>query len=229
MLTLIHGDNIAASRTYFIDMKMKFPDTSIHDGKNLSLTDLMQILEGGDLFNDEKVLFIENFFSAKKQSTEIKTLLPYLTSQSENATIVLWEDKELDKKTLLGLKDSTVRLFKLPQPLFSFLESLRPGNSKILIKLFHTVLQTIDEEMVFYMLIRHIRLLLAHHGQIASIDEIKRMQDWQRMKLIKQAKLFSEEQLITIYKKLYEIEKGIKTGSLTLPLASSIDIFLLEL
>jgi hypothetical protein len=229
MLTLIHGDNIPASRNYLIEMKRNYPTVPLLDGSSVTQTELIQILEGGDLFSDEKVLFMENFLSRKKQSSEFKELLAYIVTQSQNATIILWEEKEIDKRTISILKNATVRLFKLPQPLFSLLDSLKPKNGSNLIRLFHEVLQTVDDEMVFYMLIRHIRILLGIYKEPASIEEIKRLQDWQRTKIIKQARLFSEKELIALHHKLYEIEKGLKTGTLSMSLSASIDILLLEI
>ena len=45
--------------------------------KYLSL-DLMQSLEGGSFFNDEKEIFIENFFSAKKANPNFKEIASYI-------------------------------------------------------------------------------------------------------------------------------------------------------
>jgi DNA polymerase III delta subunit len=91
-----------------------------------------------------------------------------------------------------------------------------------------------EEEAVFYMLIRQFRTLLALHPNASNklenqIEELKRAQPWQKEKLMKQSHLFTLPQLIRLYTHLFELDKGQKTGNLTLPLRSSIDIFLLEI
>jgi hypothetical protein len=63
----------------------------------------------------------------------------------------------------------------------------------------------------------------------ASIDETKRMAPWQKGKFIKQANLFSQEHLTSLYQKLYQIESGMKTGGNALTLSDTIDIFLTEI
>jgi len=119
----------------------------------------------------------------------------------------------------------------------------------VLISLFHQTIETTEIEMVFFMLIRQIRLLLAlsqtrHSGEEErrlqnpdsgrarmtenEIDELKKMAPWQKSKLEKQASLFPQEQLIVFYQKLFTIEVGQKTGTLTAPLVSTIDFLLLE-
>jgi hypothetical protein len=233
MLTLIHGDDIAASRKYFIDLKQKHPDGINLDANDVTLTDLAQILEGGELFSDSKTLFVEQLITKKKNQSDYKAIISYLTDQGKSSTIFLWEGKDLDISATAAFKGAIVRPFKLPQSLFQFLDDIKPGNGKRLLTLFHQTLETVEAEAVFPMLIRQIRLLLALHGSNeAEIDEIKKMQApnkiWQKEKLKKQARLFSESQLISLHKKLFELEIAQKTGGLPISISSSIDIFLLE-
>jgi hypothetical protein len=123
------------------------------------------------------------------------------------------------------------RVFKLPQTLFVFLDSFKPGNGKILIKLFHQTIETTEPEMVFFMLVRQIRLLLAVSEQARdeTIDELKRLAPWQRTKLEQQAKQFGPEELKKIYARLFLIEQGQKTGNLPNTILTSIDFFLLSI
>jgi hypothetical protein len=170
MLTIIHGDDISKSRKYFIDLKEKYPDAVIFDGQDIKLTDLAQILEGGELFSDTHVLFIEQLITKKKSSLEYKSIINYLLTHAKTATVVIWEGKEIEKNTLSLFKDSILHLFKLPQSLFIFLDSIKPGNGKQLLQLFHQTLSTVDEEGIFYMLIRHVRLLMSLHPQAKKTE-----------------------------------------------------------
>jgi hypothetical protein len=258
MITIIHGDDLTSSRKYYIDLKLKYPQAETLDGANANLADLVQILEGGSLFNDEKIIFIEQLVSKKKSSIDYINIIKYLSNPLSSVKIFLWEGKELEKSALTPFTQSTIKSFKLPRLLFTFLDNIKPNNTKQLLQLFHQTLSNSDEETIFYMLIRQIRLLLAlsspchsgdpdkvgrlqnpDSGQVpieseqarmtSEIDELKRLQPWQQSKLEQQSKLFSLEKLITIYNRFYEIESAYKTGNLPSTLNCAIDILLLEL
>jgi hypothetical protein len=234
MLTIIHGNDTALSRKYFLDEKQKQKDAILLDFDKVNLTDLTQLLEGGGLFGETKYLFIEQLLTKRKKSIELENIFKYLGEQATEHTIILWEGKELERSTLNLWKKAVVRDFKLPQTLFQLLDSIQPGNSKLLIKLFHQTIENTELEMIFFMLIRQIRILLAFHtspsNQTTSdqIDELKRMQPWQKSKLESQAKRFDITHLLDLYDKLFQIEVGQKTGTLTTSLLSAIDFLLLE-
>jgi hypothetical protein len=246
MLTIIHGTDIAASRKYFLDQKQAHPDALLLDAESVNLTDLAQVIEGGGLFGESKYIFIEQFLTKRKKSGDYKDIISYLDSHADEHTIYLWENKELDIGTQKAFKKATVKPFKLPQTLFLLLDSIKPDNGKQLITLFHQTIESTEVEMVFFMLIRQLRMLLAlssdghprggrlersgshdSPGVGGEIDEIKRL-TWQKTKLQKQASLFKTSHLLTLYNQLFEIEKQQKTGKLSSSLISTIDFFLLE-
>ena len=230
MLTIIHGSDTAQSRKYFLTEKQKYQDVILLDADNVNLTDLAQILEGGGLFGETKSLFIEQLLTKRKKSAELESILKYLEEHATEHTIILWEGKELDKSALNAFKKAIVKPFKLPQTLFQFLDAIQPGNGKLLIKLFHQTIETTETEMVFFMLVRQMRILLALSGTTDSpIDEVKRIQPWQKNKLESQARHFDTNHLLDLYDKLFKLEVGQKTGTLTTSLLSAIDFFLLEI
>lgn len=231
MITIIHGSNTALSRKYFLSEKQKFSDATILDAEKVNLTDLTQLFEGGGLFGETKYLFIEQLLTKRKKSADLKDILIYLEKNASENAIFLWEGKELEQAMLKQFKNAIVKPFKLPQTLFQFLDAIKPGNSKLLISLFHQTVETTETEMVFFMLVRYFRILLAlseAKQQTESIDEVKRMADWQKNKLQKQVKLFDNSHLLTLYNKLFDIEVAQKTGRLSSSLISTIDFFLLE-
>jgi hypothetical protein len=241
MLTIIHGNDAAQSRKNFLIEKQKYPDAILLEADQINRTDLTQIFEGGGLFGETKHIFVEQFLTKRKKSSDYKDILSYFEKNADENTIVLWEGKELERGTLNELKKATVKIFKLPQTLFQLLDAIQPGNNKILIKLFHQTIETAETEMVFFMLIRQFRMLLAlnksslqdhetamHTSDNNPIDELKRMQPWQKPKLEKQAQAFEFSHLLKLYHELYKIEVDQKTGGLTSPLVSTIDFFLLE-
>jgi DNA polymerase III delta subunit len=233
MITIIHGDDISKSRGYFLELKQKYKDFVLFDGNSLTITDLVQNIEGSSLFGSTKTILIENLLTKlKKTDKEAKEIFSFIIKNSKSSDFILWESKEITKRELSSFKDSTVRLFKLPKNIFLFLDSLKPNNSKNLLNLFHQALASgIKEELILFMLQRQIRILLAlsEKAQANCIEELARLAPWQMEKLERQAKLFDTTKLKKIYKELFTIEIGEKTGGLTLSLIQSIDFLLLEI
>ena len=232
MITIIHGDDISASRKYFQDLKAKQKNIVSFDGGKITITDLVQNIEGSSLFGDTKSIFVEELFAKlKKSEKSTKEILNFIAQNSKDSNFVLWESKEILKRDLSLFKNPTVHIFKLPKNIFLFLDNLRPGNYKSLLNLFHQALEIgIKEEIILFMMQRQIRLLIAlttHSNN--PIDEVLRLAPWQKSKLEKQAMLFSEPKLKQIYKKLYEIELAQKTGGLPLSLTQAIDFLLFEI
>lgn len=113
--------------------------------------------------------------------------------------------------------------------MFAFLENIRPKNTKT-IELFHKALETNEADLLFHMLVRQFRLLLAVSTEDSNpIDEVKRMAPWQKSRLTSQARNFSQRQLATSLKKLFVIDLNHKTGKETMPISITIDFFLLAL
>lgn len=225
MITIIHGDDIVASRTYFNEQKSK-AETVFSFSGIYSLTQLMQALEGS-LFTETPSLFIENLLS-KKKNTEKDDIIAYLAKQKKHSDVYIWEDSEISLKNLQVFKTADIKTFKLPKLLFTYLDSLKPEDSKHLIMLFHQLLTQTDVDFVFAMIIRQFRLLLAV-SEPDSIEEIKRLGPWQITKLKKQRSFFTEKQLLLQYNKLLLIDNKLKTGTLILTLTQAIDFFLCDL
>lgn len=231
MIIIIHGDDTASSRKYYIELKKKHPHVFELEGEKVTLTDLYQIFEGGELFQTSKIIFIEQLLSKKKKGKERDQIIEYLQKNTGEHSIHLWENKDLGKDVAKTFKQAEIKTFKLPQTMFLFLDSIAPGNSKKLLSLFHQTIQETEIEMVFFMLVRQFRLLLAIRKteNEQQIDEIKRIAPWQKSKLEKQSSLFDKQKLIELYRKLFDIEAAQKTGTLTTSLTIAIDFFLLEL
>lgn len=234
MITIIHGDNIAESRNYFLDLRSKQKNPVSFDGGKITLTDLVQNIEGSGLFNDTKTIFIEDLLAKhKKTNNESKEILNFIAKNSKNSAFILWESKELTKRDTGFFKNAVVKVFKLPKNIFLFLDNLKPGSGTNLLNLFHEALDSgIKEELILFMMQRQFRLLLSFcNSELVSesIDEVNRLAPWQREKLERQTQLFDTSKLKNIYKKLYEMELGQKTGALPLTLSQSIDFLLLEI
>lgn len=231
MITILHGDDIVASRNYFFDLKKKAHEPVILNGSDITVTDLTQALEGTALFQDQKHIFIEELFGKKKTaSREFKEIAEYVAAHSNTASVVIWEQKQLTPATLKLIGSASAKLFKLPQSVFLFVDGLRQENSSQLIELFRQALINTEPELVFYMIVRQYRLLLALSDEsIEPIDEIKKMAPWQKQKLQRQAQVLDIQTLKKHYRKLLEIDQAQKTGTTPLSLPQAIDFFLLDL
>lgn len=229
MITLIHGEDTTASRNYYFDIKQKSQGSLTLDGATITLTDLQQAVSGSDLFGNSKDIFVENLLSKRKSSKDIQELVSIINASS--SPIFLWESKELTPKQVSSFTKATVKLFKIPSTIFALLDALKPGNGQQLITLFHQTLMDKDPEFVVVMLQRQVRILLALSSVIASearqsqsISEISRLAPWQKGKLDKQAKQFTEEELLNLHEKLFQLELEMKTGGLSQPLENEIDL-----
>lgn len=228
MLLLIHGNDLATSRNFYFEEKNKLIDPILLEGEGLTLDSLFQNAENKSLFGSEQTILIENFFTKNKSiATETKKIVEYVNN-NQNLSIIFWEPTELSKTAQALLKNATVKTFSFPQTLFIFLDNLKPGNCEILIKLFHELKQTMEPELIFFMLVRQFRIMLGQEG-VDKIDEVKRMAPWQLGKMQRQAKTFGEEKLKSTYQKLFEIDLALKTGKIPYSLERSIDFFLADL
>lgn len=228
MITIIHGDDITSSRNYFLDTKKQKAGAVSLTAEQTNMTDLAQAFEGGGLFEETKSIFIEELFTKKKKGKELDAILAYINQQAKTQDIYLWEKKTLTPTSLKSLISPITKLFKLPQVLFRFLDSIKPNNSQEVLRLFHNTLKTADTEMAFFMLVRQFRLLLAVREN-ASIEEVQRLAPWQKSKLLTQAKSFSKNELVNTYIALHEIDRDAKTGRHDAPLTTNIDFLLLAL
>jgi hypothetical protein len=229
MITIAHGNDSVASRNFYIEEKQKTESNEVFDGEKLDFDTFFQIFEGNSLFENEKYVFIENFFSkTKSNSLEFKKIIDYI-NKAKDINLFFWEQKELTKAQCSSLKNSTLRLFNYPQLLFNFLDNLKPNNLN-LISLYNQLQKTMEAELIFYMIVRQFRIMLALiDSSDDKIDEAKRIAPWQSSKIKSQAKYFEQEKLLEIYKKLYTIDYNTKFGLNSLSLTKTIDIFLLDL
>lgn len=226
MIAVIHGDDIVASRkklTSLVNNLQGYERISLV-GKNTDITDVIQVFEAQSLFGQKKLIVLEEFLETKDKPL-IASLLNHLKKDQAHE-VIFWEPKEI-KKELLALFPKIAQrfFFKQDQPLFRFLDAIGPGNTKQMISLFHDVTKSESIELVFYMIIRQFRLLLSVASG-GAISEVKRLAPWQRSRLERQARQFPPERLPVLYRKLFQIEREVKTGLNALPLSASLDLFL---
>ena len=224
MITLLHGDNIEASRAELNRLKSTLTGKEVRelDGKHLDSASLTQALESSSLFGGETVVVIENLFSGLgKKLTLVKEYAKKMSSAQID--VILWEDKEIGKTAIDNLgKNVTARIFKIPVIIFKFLDGLKPNNALPIISLFEQLVHTDAPELVFSMIVRRIRQLIQLRDNVTPDG----LQSWQAQGLTNQARLFTMDKLLDMHKKLLEIEYSIKSGASPFTMQQHIEQFL---
>lgn len=231
MIKILHGQDTVKSRQELEKIKVwaKNLECITLNGQKLTLTDFKQALESKSLFANDRLVILENFLSAKK-SKEKEQIIDYLCDEKVLVSLVFWEDEEISKSTLRLFPQAELSIFKLDPFLFRFLDVLAPDNAEILIKLFRQCVVLEEVNFIFYMLVRQFRLLLfLKTGGNTGLDEVDRLAEWQKSKLIKQAQLFDQDKLLQIYRQLLEIDYREKTGLAPYPLTQTLELFLTRL
>lgn len=225
-ITVYSGEDIVSSRKAFLEHIQSLTDDNFEltkiNGKGLTEEFLELSLSSSSLFGLKKVLIIENLLLSQK-SKEKDKLIEKIKSFPDSA-IVFWESKEFSKADQLKHPNFIFKNFKLPQILFKFLDKIVPNNKEVNLKNFHQVIKQVDPAYLFLMIIRQFRLLI-----MVSDNETSGMQSWQISNLLKQAKEYTKDNLINIYKKLLEIDLKQKTSQSPNGLVYELDLLLAEI
>lgn len=230
MILIVHGSDSEKSRNYFFQEKKKLDNVILLSAESVNIDSLFNASENKNFFEKSTTIIIENFFSkVKSNSTSFKEIASFI-NKSKTINIIFWENSEISKSALAAFSKADIKNFALPQNLFLFLDNFKPQNSKYLIRLFHELLNTMDVEIILFMIIRQFRLLISQLDSESNlIDEVNRMAPWQLSKFKKQLSYFDKDKLISLYNKLFDVDLNHKTGKISFPLEKSIDFFLADL
>lgn len=228
MLYIIHGDDTVSSRKKVDELISEDKWIVRFDGKEAESGTIQNSLSSQELFSDGKAIVVENFLEL---GSTLATILPVFNTYTADTKtkIVLWQGKEVDKRTLKKLTLAKEFLFPLPKYYFSFLDSLTPRNSKKLHDLLEKLALSLSAEQIFYSLVKRIRILIMiKTGKSKEFADIVTMAPWQLTKLSQQASAWNIRELIALYQKFFELEVGLKTNALPLPLLAHLDLLLIK-
>jgi DNA polymerase III delta subunit len=228
MLTILHGDNIVASRSELVRLKETAKDKEIRDinGKNIDQSDLRQAVESLSLFGNTILIVIENTFSSiGRKEKQIKLLSEIINTASNTVDIILWEPKELGKTVLGEFKKANIQIYKTPAIIFEFLDALVPQRTKQILTVFEKTAEAVPAELILYMIQMRIRHLIQIKDQITP----EKMSPWQAMRLTNQAKSFTMDKLLSMRTKLIDLEYSLKTGATPYNLTQLIITFILDI
>jgi len=227
MLTIIHGENVVASRNYLLSqidqLKKEGQEALFLDEKNFTPENLVAALEK-DLFGQQKIVVFESFSrlkpNQKKEAAEI-------IKQHAEGILFLWEAKTLPASFFKPFPKSQARLFKPSPILFQFLDALSPKNKQKAIFLLGQVLKKEETGLVFYFLTRRISdlILIKENHE----EKVSARQAWQKEKLKKQAQDFSQEKLTDFLCQLIWLDYQQKSGQLSYPFEFGLELLLAKM
>lgn len=225
MITILHGDNIEASRTALVQYKHNAKDKELRviTGSTVDTTDITQAVQSSSLFGGSLCVVFENVFSKLgKKPKKIEEIATVIQEAGKTEDIVIWEDKELGKTVMGQFPGAKTTIFKTPVLIFQFLDALRPNNASQLLKLYQSLTQTEAPELVSVLIGKRLRTLIMIADHVTPVG----MQSWQIGRLTTQAKLFTMKQLVDLYKKLISIELSIKSGTSPFTMKESLELWL---
>lgn len=205
-LIVVHGDDILKSyerlQTFIKSAKsrgwsvkrIKEPSQNIPDA-------LVQDL----LFEKEKLVVVENANLINKSTAT------WLKKKSDDitGTMIICHPNVLTKTFIKSLPNvDKVEEYKLPKLIWSLLDSFYPGNSKMILKLLHEVIEHEPIEFVFSLLARQLRDVY----WIKVDPSTAPYPSWRIGRLKRQASKFTKQQLKNLISDLAEIDVKSKTS-----------------
>lgn len=220
MIHIFLGNDVVASRKTYTDAKNKY----IKDGYEINPLTISEIselekwlYESEGLFKTKKAFFGENLLSKKEQR---KALEKFDTLETD-VDINIWEEKIEDRVAKFFYKNAKIISHKLPISMFNFLDSLYPGNLKLVSQSLSAITEAVDENIIFFMTIKRIReMILLSEGKSPGT----KVASWQIARLNNQLKRWNDKNLISFYEALYRIEVQNKTSANYFSLKEALDI-----
>jgi len=216
-MLIIHGDNIIASREYFLNQRhFLSAKTSLLElsGQDLTYPRLIQSLTTPDLFGQYPLVSVENLFS-RRPSSDKKKITEYLQSfHAKLPNLLIYEAKDISLQ-LKSYPPETFKNFPLPKYLYTFLETFSPEALRKCLKFQ-------PPELIMASLAKHLHNLILvkeHQGEFPS---------WQSAKLSPQAQKYSLTDLLSLQNQLLQIDLASKTSQNPLSLNSALELWCLK-
>lgn len=129
MITIIHGDNILASRKELEKIKSEFKGEILElDGATLTENIFVQATQSRSIFENSKLVIVDG--------------LPKIELKDESCDVLIWVGKKITPP-----KNAKVLEFKTPPSIFKFLNNMTVVN-------FRAALKDNDVQFIFIMMAR---------------------------------------------------------------------------
>ncbi len=227
MLTILHGENIIASRDKLVELitqaKNKNKTIERLNAEKINPGFLESNLVKQDLFGTERIVVIEELHSLPK-SKQKKILIELITKSEMD--VILWEKRKLTPTMTKKFPQAKIFEFKLSKTLFKWLDSLNGDkkNQNQQLLTFRQTLKTDDPQLCLVMLARQIRMLI----QVKDNENMPGS-PWMIKKIKKQSQSFNLKQLLKIHHQLLDIDLRQKTSTNNLELDQELDLLLLSM
>lgn len=228
MMILLHGDDQRSSRAALLELKKQFSrlDMRMINGKTADENTLVQALESQSVFGGDTAVIVENLLMTIARKPKALEHVRDILTRAGSATVILWEEKEITPALIKHLGSRVEqKLFSLPPVIFGFLDALQPAHPNQLLSLYHKTIALSAPELVEALLVRRLRILLQLSGGITPVG----VAPWQLVRLTKQARFFTMDQILTMEKQLLAAEFSVKTGSSALTISQHIERILIDL
>lgn len=219
MITVLYGENSTDSRNKFVALRQDYvaKDFEIIELTSEILPELEKWLFDTQLLFAPKRAFFGQNLLIKKEHREV---LKKYDKPSVEAHFVIWEESIDDKTAKYAFTTAQLIPFKFPQNIFQLLDGLYPGNKETSLSLLSSVSASVDENIIYFMLVKRVRELLL----LKENQEIPKLAGWQKTRLVNQANKWPLEKLCNFYDALYRIEVLNKTSGTAYPLKKALDI-----
>ncbi|OGC45906.1 hypothetical protein A2V49_02535 [candidate division WWE3 bacterium RBG_19FT_COMBO_34_6] len=217
MIYIIHGNDYSKSREQVISLynKTKSSQKIELKGSDIDQKTLSGAVFGVDIFGETPFLVLD-ISDLKNQA--ITEFLPILKKTPENITLIILHNKEIGKtneflKNAQLLKANVILNNKfIKSNVFRFVDFLfsKDRNSTYR-ELGFLQDESADSFYIFSMIIYGLRNVTNAKFQTSAFKE---KSDFVRMRSIKQAALFSKENILNLYGILYDTDLKIKTGKI---------------
>lgn len=225
MITILHGDHevkISDEVSKVIQLAQQNGASVVRlQAKKMTLNDLETALGMNALFATKKIVIIDNLFSLPKSKTRDTFISQIAAHDAAEVDLFLIEKKALTATQLKYFTQAKQQLFKYPALLFTWLESIGVVSPAQSITMFHQILEREEEQFIFIMLARQIRMLLAFVCD-GSYDG----PPFLRGKLASQARHFTKEKLLSLHSALLALDENQKASQLSMTPAANLDLIL---
>ncbi len=221
MITVICGEDVVTSRQHYVALEEDYRKKQFRV-KYLTPDQMIEVNlwlgESATLFGESQVFFTQDISRKLRKTDKRRVLDLERLSTNRDIEIVDWES--VSARDLKIAKLGKVIEFKPKESIFKMTDSFYPSNLKSFLLLLGGVYTGKNEQFIFIMLIRHVRLLvLAKENSLPAKIPV-----WQKDKLQSIVARFSRENLLLLYESLFKIEVAGKTSATPFNLKESLDI-----
>lgn len=217
MIHIFHGEDAVSLRNHIVSLK-KSSDSFIELQSNeVSVLDVLGRYFSSDLFASKITVSLE---VTKDKSFDFEEIVKQVSGTSSENDIIFWASFPLTKTHPLMKSKFSVREFKPVQKanIFNFLDALFEKRKKDAYRELQNLLNAGEEEVVILSMINTSLRNLSY--AVFGSKALEKLHPFVKVKVLKQAKNFTEEDIKNLYEFFYNADLSFKTG------LASVDVLL---